>query len=62
MCPNAARKKTETMGFSLSASIPTIVSGKEHSIMHILGGPSVVIPFETDESLFVVDICMGDPQ
>ncbi|MEN6319784.1 MAG: hypothetical protein ABFD82_13630 [Syntrophaceae bacterium] len=50
------------MGFSLSASIPTIVSGKEHSIMHILGGPSVVNPFEIDESLFVVDICMGDPQ
>ncbi|HVO66769.1 MAG TPA: chemotaxis protein CheX [Syntrophales bacterium] len=62
MVSGAARKKIEAMGFSLSASIPTVVSGKEHSIMHVLGGPSVVIPFEMDEGPFVVDVCMGDPQ
>jgi chemotaxis protein CheX len=62
MVSGAARKKIESMGFSLSASIPTVVSGKEHSIMHVLGGPSVVIPFETDAGPFVVDVCMGDPQ
>jgi len=62
MVSGAARKKIETMGFSLTASIPTVVSGKEHSIMHVLGGPSVIIPFEMDEGSFVVDVCMGDPQ
>jgi chemotaxis protein CheX len=62
MVSGAARKKIEEMGFSLSASIPTVVSGQEHSIMHVLGGPSVVIPFETDGGPFVVDVCMGDPQ
>jgi chemotaxis protein CheX len=62
MVSGAARKKIEVMGFSLSASIPTVVSGKEHSITHVLGGPSVVIPFELDEGPFVVDVCMGDPQ
>jgi hypothetical protein len=30
--------------------------------MHVLGGPSVVIPFEIEEGTFVVDVCMGDPQ
>lgn len=48
------------MGFSLSASIPTVISGKEHSIVHVLGGQSVVIPFEMEEGPFVVDVCMGD--
>ena len=62
MVSGAARKKIEAMGFSLSASIPTVVSGKEHSITHVLGGPSVVIPFELDEGPFVVDVCLGDPQ
>jgi chemotaxis protein CheX len=62
MVSGAARKRIEAMGFSLSASIPTVVSGKEHSIMHVLGGPSVVIPFEIEEGTFVVDVCMGDPQ
>jgi chemotaxis protein CheX len=62
MVSGAARKRIETMGFSLSASIPTVVSGKEHSIMHVMGGPSVVIPFEMEGGSFVVDVCMGDPQ
>jgi chemotaxis protein CheX len=62
MVSGAARKKIETMGFSLSASIPTVVSGKEHTITHVLGGPSVIIPFDMDEGSFVVDVCMGDPQ
>jgi chemotaxis protein CheX len=62
MVSGAARKRIETMGYSLSASIPTVVSGKEHSIMHVMGGPSVVIPFEMEGGSFVVDVCMGDPQ
>ena len=62
MVSGAARKRIEAMGFSLSASIPTVVSGREHSIMHVMGGPSVVIPFEMEGGSFVVDVCMGDPQ
>ena len=62
MVSGAARKRIEAMGYSLSASIPTVVSGKEHSIMHVMGGPSIVIPFEMEEGSFVVDVCMGDPQ
>ena len=62
MVSGAARKRIETMGFSISASLPTVVSGKDHSIMHMLGGPSIVIPFEMEEGSFVVDISIGDPQ
>ncbi|MGA2331163.1 MAG: chemotaxis protein CheX [Syntrophales bacterium] len=62
MVSGAARKKIEAMGYSLSASLPTVVSGMGHTIMHVLGGPSIVIPFEMDEGSFVVDISMGDPQ
>lgn len=62
MVSGAARKRIEEMGFSLSASIPTVVSGKDHTITHVLGGPSVIIPFETANGSFVVDVCMGDPQ
>jgi chemotaxis protein CheX len=62
MVSGAARKKIEAMGYSLSASLPTVVSGEDHSIMHVLGGSNIVIPFEMDEGPFVVDISMGDPQ
>jgi chemotaxis protein CheX len=59
MVSGAARKKLEEEGLSLSAAIPTVVSGKQHSISHVLGGPSIVIPFETADGPFVVDVCMG---
>ena len=62
MVSGAARKRIEAMGFSIYASIPTVVSGKDHSVMHVLGEPSIVIPFEMEEGPFVVDISMGEPQ
>jgi len=36
------------------------VAGKGHSISHIMTGPSIIIPFETDHGPFVVDVCIGD--
>ena len=58
MVSGVARKKLEEMNLTLSAAIPTVVSGKSHSITHVLGGPSIIIPFETDHGSFVVDVCM----
>jgi chemotaxis protein CheX len=37
-----------------------VVTGKDHSISHVLGGPSIIIPFETADGPFVVDICIGN--
>jgi len=60
MVSGVARKELESIGLTVSAAIPTVVSGKSHSIKHILSGPSVVIPFETEEGSFVVDVCMSE--
>jgi len=59
MVSGAARKELETLGFNITAAIPTVVSGKDHSISHVLGGPSIIIPFEIPQGPFVVDICIG---
>lgn len=58
MVSGAARKLLEKEGFNISAAIPTVVAGKNHSILHVLGGPSIIIPFETDAGSFVLDICL----
>jgi chemotaxis protein CheX len=59
MVSGAARKKLEGMGFLVTAAIPTVVSGRDHSIVHVLGGPSIIIPFEIpDSGPFVVDVCL----
>jgi len=54
-----ARKNLEAGGLIVSAAIPTVVSGKNHSIIHVMGGPSIIIPFEIDAGPFVVDVCLG---
>ena len=58
MVSGVARKKMEEMDLVLSAAIPTVVCGINHSITHVLGGPSIIIPFDTDCGSFVVDVCM----
>ena len=62
MISGVARKELETLGLNVSAAIPTVVSGKGHSIKHVLGGPSIIIPFEIEEGPFVVDICISKPK
>ena len=62
MISGSARKRIEGLGFKLFAAIPTVVSGKNHTITHVMGGPSIIIPFETDDGPFVVDVCISDPK
>ncbi|MCX7816624.1 MAG: chemotaxis protein CheX [Syntrophales bacterium] len=59
MISGVARKKLEKAGYSIMAAIPTVVSGRNHSIRHVLGGPSIIIPFETEAGSFVVDVCIN---
>jgi len=59
MVSGAARRRLEHEGFNLKAAIPTVVYGKNHCIVHVLGGPSIIIPFKTDSGSFVVDVCLG---
>ena len=58
MISGVARKFLGNSGLNITAAIPTIVSGRNHSILHALGGPSIIIPFSTEDGPFVVDICL----
>jgi chemotaxis protein CheX len=60
MVSGDARKRLEAEGINLQAAIPTVVSGENHTITHVMGGPSIVIPFQTDDGSFVVDVCISD--
>ena len=53
-----ARRALEEGGYSFVASIPTVVVGQKHEILHTVPGPSLVIPFtfENDKPFFV-DVC-----
>lgn len=58
MISGVARKNLEAQGLNILAAIPTVVSGENHAILHVLGGPSIIIPFETSAGPFYVDICL----
>jgi chemotaxis protein CheX len=58
MISGDARKRLEAGGLTITAAIPTVVSGKGHQITHIINGPSLIIPFEINEGTFVVDVCL----
>ena len=50
-----ARKLLQQMGINISASIPSIVSGKDHTIQHITAGPVIALPFSTEAGKFIVE-------
>jgi len=60
MISGQARKElTDKKGYSIEASIPTVVSGKDHTIKHIKEF-SIIVPFELDEGNFFIDVCIED--
>jgi chemotaxis protein CheX len=58
MISGASRKLMEKDGLTVFAAIPTIVYGKAHTVRHVIKGPSIVIPFQTDGGTFVIDVCL----
>jgi chemotaxis protein CheX len=58
ICGDARRRLSEE-GFVLQAGIPTIVSGKSHTITHFADGPRLAVPFETDHGSFMVEVAFA---
>jgi len=53
-----ARQRLETMGRILKGAIPTVITGKDHSITHITRRPIVAIPFSTNNGDFTIEVCL----
>jgi len=58
MISGDARRLLQQEGLNLSAAIPTIISGKNHTIKHVIQGPIIVIPFTANGGKAVVEISM----
>ncbi len=53
-----AKQKLEKLGWSLlKSAIPTVITGKNHTIMHITTFPIIAIPFTIDDGEFTVEVC-----
>ena len=52
-----ARQKLEMKGRTLKGAIPTVITGKNHTISHITKHPIIAIPFDTDNGTFTIEVC-----
>jgi chemotaxis protein CheX len=59
MISGDARRELAEQGMVLQGAIPTVVSGKNHSVKHMAKGPSIAIPFSTKAGHFVVEVCFN---
>lgn len=57
MISGQARVGLEEMGKIFQAAIPTVVTGKNHTIFGIANGPKFAIPFTTEEGHFTIEVC-----
>jgi len=56
MISGQARRMLEEMGLSLSAAIPTVIMGKNHSLSPITTYPVIAIPFKTGHGDFTIEV------
>ncbi len=57
MISGQARKELEETGKIFHAAIPSVITGKNHTIAHYTAGPKIAIPFYTDDGDFTIEVC-----
>lgn len=57
MISGQARREVEILGLRLDGAIPSVFSGKNHTIYHMTDGPKIAIPFTMPEGLFTMEVC-----
>lgn len=57
MISGQARRELEEVGKRFKAAIPSVVTGKNHSIIHYTDGPKIAIPFSTEKGDFTIEVC-----
>ena len=58
MISGDARRMLQAEGVTLESAIPSIITGRAHTITHIAKGPIIAIPFETETGKFVVEFTL----
>jgi len=57
MISGQARRELEEAGKVFRAAIPSVVTGRNHSITHYTDGPKIAIPFSTGNGDFTIEVC-----
>lgn len=58
MISGQARRELEELGKRFEAAIPSVISGKDHTIAHYTDGPKIAIPFTSEGGQFTIEVCL----
>ena len=58
MISGQARKELEEIGKIFHGAIPTVITGKDHTVDTLTKGPKIAIPFKTDSGSFTIEVCL----
>lgn len=47
-------------GYGIKTALPSVVTGKDHSVSALNTGATVTVPFESDVGSFFVEICLSE--
>jgi len=57
MVTGKAKALLEEKGYDIGMSLPTVISGKDHTIDHQSSGQKVLLPFTLSSGQFYVELC-----
>jgi chemotaxis protein CheX len=57
MVTGGTKKILSEKGYWFDMAIPSVISGKDHVVIHKSENPVVVVPFSTDAENFFVELC-----
>ena len=58
MISGQARRELEGLGKVFEAAIPSVITGKDHEVVHYTTGPIIAIPFRTEGGNFTIEVCL----
>ena len=62
MISGEARRELAELGFQFTAGIPETSKGDDHNLEHGINGPTILIPFITQNGKFFIEACFESPQ
>lgn len=62
MMSGGAKTLFSEQGIDFDLTIPSILSGKDHTVSHQAVGPKIVMPFTTEMGEFYVEVCFEPDQ
>ena len=57
MVAGSAKRIMEEEGFDFRMTLPTVIAGKDHEIIHKVTGPKIILPFTADSGEFYIEVC-----